>query len=285
MSRAQARRAAPIADDHLSPRNFSRVAAHIYERAGIIITDNKRTMLESRLRRRLAVVGAHDLDAYCDVVFSGDRPEEEEHLINAITTNKTDFFREPKHFDYLLSHILPDLVDEGARKIKVWSAACSTGAEPYTIAMLLDDYLTGRGRTGYEIMATDIDTNVLNAARRGIYDVEMIDPIPGHLRRKYVMMAKDPKRGEVRMAPSLRSSIAFGRLNLMDSRYPVETGLDLVFCRNVLIYFDKATQEAVVNRLCENLKPGGYLFLGHAESVLGFTVPLTQVANTVFRRN
>jgi chemotaxis protein methyltransferase CheR len=286
MSRSQALRAPIIVDDHLTPRNFARIAAHIYERAGIIISENKRTMLESRLRRRLAVVCAQDLNAYCEKVFSGALGDgEEEHLINAITTNKTDFFREPKHFDYMMRHIVPELTDSGARRIKVWSAACSTGAEPYTIAMLLDDKLTGRTATGFEIIATDIDTNVIDTARRGIYDIELIEPVPARLRSKYVMMPHDAGRGEVRIAPKLRSAIAFGRMNLMDARYPADRDHDMIFCRNVLIYFDKVTQETVVNRLCEHLKPGGHLFLGHAESVLGFDVPLTQVANTVFRRN
>ncbi|MEJ5975310.1 protein-glutamate O-methyltransferase CheR [Novosphingobium sp. PS1R-30] len=286
MSRSQALRAPINVDDHLSTRNFSRIAAHIYERVGIIISENKRTMVESRLRRRLPIVGADDLDEYCDKVFSGELGDgEDEHLINAITTNKTDFFREPKHFDYMMGTILPDLVKQGSRKIKVWSAACSTGAEPYTIAMLLDEALTGRGTPSFAITATDIDTKVLETARRGIYEAELVEPVSDRLRRKYVMVAKDAKRREIRMAPKLRSAIAFGRMNLMDSRFAADRDHDMIFCRNVLIYFNKVTQEAVVRRLCDHIKPGGHLFLGHAESILGFDVPLTQVANTVFRRN
>ncbi len=286
MSRATAQRTVNILEDHLTPRNFSRIAAHIYERVGIIISENKRTMVESRLRRRLTVVGAHDLNTYCDQVFSGALGDgEDEHLINAITTNKTDFFREPKHFDYMMGTIVPAMLKQGTRKIKVWSAACSTGAEPYTIAMLLDDALAGRSATGFEITATDIDTKVLETARRGIYETEMIEPVPDRLRRKYVMTPNDTKRREIRIATKLRSTIGFGRMNLMDARYPAPRDNDMVFCRNVLIYFDKVTQEAVVRRLCDHIKPGGHLFLGHAESILGFDVPLTQVANTVFRRN
>ncbi len=289
MSIAQAL-SAPISrevrEDRLSTRNFARIAAHIRQSCGITITEKKRVMLEGRLRRRLKSLGVGDLDGYCDYMFTGRNAEaEQQHLINAVTTNKTDFFREPKHFDYLENTLLPALARQGIRKIMAWSAACSTGAEPYSLAMLLDDFTGRQPGMSYQILATDIDTQVLHTAHRGIYSDEMLDPVPAALRQTYVMRPRDRQRTEVRIAPRLRAAIGFGQLNLMDESYGVGTQLDMIFCRNVLIYFEKATQEMVIQRLVRCLKPGGHLFLGHAESITGFDVPVSQVGSTIFRRN
>ncbi|MBO9499104.1 MAG: chemotaxis protein CheR [Novosphingobium sp.] len=268
----------------MSRRNFTRLASHIYEYSGIKMPESKKTMLEGRLRRRLRATGATSFDAYCDYLFTGENMVDEGvHLINAVTTNKTDFFREPAHFDYLTRNILPEFRRAGVRTIRAWSSACSTGPEPYTIAMVLDDHAESHGGT-YGILATDLDTDVLASARAGIYAHELIDPVPQHLARRYVMVSRDPRRGQVRMVPALRSAIGFAKLNLMDSHYPVGAPFHLIFCRNVLIYFDKPTQRKVVTQLVDNLLPGGYLFLGHSESITGLELPLTQVANTVFRK-
>ncbi len=150
--------------------------------------------------------------------------------------------------------------------------------------MVLDDFAEAKDGPPYGILATDLDTEVLETARRGIYPIELFDPVPAPLMQKYVMMPRDSRRREARVAPALRGAIGFARLNLMDDRYPVGDPMNLIFCRNVLIYFDKPTQAKVVSRLVECLAPGGYLFLGHSESITGFDLPLTQVANTVFRR-
>jgi len=276
--------AQPLGSDRMSKRNFARLAAYIYEESGIKMPESKQTMLEGRLRRRQRVTGAATLDAYCDLLFSGENlPQEGLALINAVTTNKTDFFREPGHFDYLTNVILPDMAARGVRSIRAWSAACSTGPEPYTMAMVLDDFAESGG-PAYGILATDLDTDVLETARGGIYPAELVEPVPASLLRKYVMSSRDPKRRDVRMVPALRSAIGFARLNLMDDHYPVGEPMHLIFCRNVLIYFDKPTQRKVVAQLVDCLKPGGYLFLGHSESISGHDLPLTQVANTVFRK-
>jgi chemotaxis protein methyltransferase CheR len=285
MPAAAARAYQPEAEDMLSARNFTRITGYILDQAGIRLPESKRTMLEGRLRRRLRATGVETFDDYCDFIFSnGNLAVEGPHLINAVTTNKTDFFREPKHFDYLCDELLPELHTQGLRRLRVWSAACSTGAEPYTLAMLLDDFIARRPGMAYGILATDIDTEVLETARRGVYATDLVIPVPDRLRRKYVMRASDPRRPEVRIAPELRSAVGFGRLNLMDSRYPIGDKMHLIFCRNVLIYFDRPTQEKVVARLADCLAPGGHLFLGHSETIAGFDVPLVQVANTVFRR-
>ena len=269
----------------LSPRNFARLAQYVYEVAGIKLPDAKKTMLEGRLRRRLQAIGLETLDAYCDYVFAGDHAGAETPLlINAVTTNKTDFFREPGHFDFLVEKALPALVADGVRTLRAWSAACSTGPEPYTLAMVLDDYAARKGGPSYGILATDVDTEVLATARRGIYAADMLAPVPAPLHRAYVRLSSDRRRRDVRIAPALRSAIGFARLNLMDESYPVGEPMHLIFCRNVLIYFDKPTQKKVVSRLLECLAPGGYLFLGHSESVQGMDLPLTPVGSTVFQR-
>lgn len=272
--------------DTMARHNFTRLAGYIYDYSGIKMPESKKTMLEGRLRRRLRAVGVDTLDAYCDFLFDeANLASEGLHLINAVTTNKTDFFREPAHFDYLEQQVLPRLAARGIASIRAWSAACSTGPEAYTLAMVLDDYAQRHGGPNFGILATDLDTEVLHTARLGIYPAELVDPVPPALRRNYVMVPADNGRRDVRIVPRLRSAIGFGRLNLMDEHYPVGPPMHLIFCRNVLIYFDKQTQRKVVSQLADCLEPGGYLFLGHSESVTGLGLPLTQVANTVFQRN
>jgi chemotaxis protein methyltransferase CheR len=274
-----------VLQDGISQRHFKALAALIYDETGIKMPPSKLTMLEGRLRKRVRAMGLASLDAYCAHVLSdGATPQERVHLLNAVTTNKTDFFREPKHFEYLAGTLLPQLVREGHRRIRCWSAACSTGAEPYTLAMVLDDFAERNGGPDYEILATDLDTDVLATAVKGIYPDEMLAPVPREMRRRYVLAPRDETRRDVRISPALRQKVGFGRLNLMDAHYPIGAPLDMIFCRNVLIYFDKPTQKQVVSRLCANLKPGGTLFLGHSESIAGFDLPLTPVSNTVFRK-
>lgn len=272
-------------DEGISKRNFARLATFIYDYSGIKMPSSKVTMLEGRLRRRLRATGIASFDDYCDFLFNHDGLEQETvHLIDAVTTNKTDFFREPNHFTYLSNEVLPELVSAGVSKINAWSSACSTGAEPYTLAMVLEEFTAGQTRMSYDILATDLSTDVLATAQLGIYAKEMVAPVPPVMRRKFVMEAVDPRRRDVRIHPYLRSQVAFGRLNLMDAKYAVSEPMHLIFCRNVLIYFDKATQAGVLSRLCACLGKGGYLFIGHSESITGFDLPVRQVANTVFQR-
>ncbi|WP_375195233.1 CheR family methyltransferase [Sphingobium sp.] len=284
MPQAAASKAA--SSDHLSKRDFTRLAGFIHDYSGIKMPEGKLTMLEGRLRRRVRAVGRPNIESYCAYLFDeGHLAGEALHLINAVTTNKTDFFREPAHFDFLERTALPALASEGVATIRAWSSACSTGPEAYTLAMMLDDFATRTRAFSYGILATDLDTEVLETARRGIYPADQIHPVPPALAQKYVMRPVDRTRRDIRMAPVLRSAIGFARLNLMDVSYPVGSPMHLIFCRNVLIYFDKPTQKAVVARLAERLAPNGYLFLGHSESIQGFNLPLTQVANTIFQRS
>jgi chemotaxis protein methyltransferase CheR len=269
----------------LTARNFSRLAEVINGASGIKMPASKKTMIEGRLRRRIATLGLPNLNAYCDYLFDGgDFEAELVHLINVATTNKTDFFREPAHFDFMTQTALPALVEAGRRQIKIWSAAASIGAEAYTLAMVMEEFRrSGRG-PDYSILATDICTEVLAQGAAGRFPKAMIDPVPMDLRRRYVLQSRDPAADEVRIAPALRAKIAFARLNLMDSTYRVGNDMDFIFCRNILIYFDKPTQERVLSRLCDHLRPNGYLVLGHSESAVGVDLPVVAVVNTIFQK-
>ena len=270
-------------DDHLDMRDFQRIATLIGAEVGIKLPPAKRLMVEGRLRRRLRHLHLNSFAQYGDYLFRQDGLNRElPYLINAVTTNKTDFFREPNHFDYMREVALPTLQEKGVRRIRAWSSACSIGAEPYTIAMVLEDFRKEAGGPDYSILATDLSTEVLEKARRGIFPAEMIDPVPKEMARRFVMQAKDATRRVVRIAPQLRAKVGFMRLNLMDATYGVGEPMHMIFCRNVLIYFDKKTQLHVMTRLCECLKPGGYLFIGHSESISAMNLPVRQLANTVF---
>jgi chemotaxis protein methyltransferase CheR len=271
--------------DRISKRNFEKLARFIYDYSGIKMPSTKLTMLEGRLRRRLRATSITSFDDYCDFLFNhGGLEQESVYLIDAVTTNKTDFFRETKHFEFMQAVGLPTLMRAGHRRLRAWSAACSTGAEPYTMAMVMEEFSESEGGIDYAILATDLSTDVLQSARNGVYTDEMVSPVPAELKRKYVMTAKVPGKREVRITPRLRSKIGFGRMNLMDEKYQVGDAMHIIFCRNVLIYFDKQTQAGVLSRLCDCLVSGGYMFIGHSESITGFDLPLKQVSNTVFQR-
>jgi chemotaxis protein methyltransferase CheR len=246
-------------------------------------------MVEGRLRKRVGANGFANLTEYCRHLFDdGGLAAETIHLIDVVTTNKTEFFREPEHFRFLIDTAMPEIFRQRRAGphtlVKVWCTASSIGAEPYTLAMVLSDL--GRARDGFRlnILATDISTRVLETAATGIYPEAMIAPVPMELRKRYLLRAKSASRGLVRVTPELRKLVQFGRLNLMDTSYPVDRDQDVIFCRNMLIYFDKPTQQAVLTRLCGHLRPGGFMFLGHSESLAGFGLPLRPVGTTVFRR-
>lgn len=271
----------------LTQANFARLSRFIYEYCGIVISEKKRTMLDGRLRRRMRALNIPDVNAYCRYLFDADNKHAEAeitHFIDAITTNKTDFYRESSHFDYLRTKILPQLIDGEQNTIRIWCAASSIGAEPYTLAMVMEEFCLPHADVGYNIVASDICMDVLNKAVIGRYPINMLDPIPEDMRRKYVMLPRKAPLHEFRIVPHLRSKVAFRQLNLMDARYPFERAFDVIFCRNTLIYFDRETQACVLRRLCDCLRKGGYLILGHSESISGITLPLKTVANTIFRR-
>ncbi len=275
--------------DRLRQSDFRRLAAFIQDYSGIKMPPSKITMLEGRLRHRVRDTGSKSLAEYCRALFDGGALRDEAvHLIDAVTTNKTDFFREPEHFRILVNQTLPTLLTDrqgGAQaQLKFWSAACSIGAEAYTLAMVLADWREQHHGLRFSILGTDLSTEVLSAAQRAIYPEAMVSVVPLEFRQRYLLRSRDRTRRVVRIVQELRSWMTFERLNLMDPDYPVARDFHVIFCRNVLIYFDKPTQRAVLLRLCQHLRPGGYLFLGHSESLAGMNLPLRSVANTVLRR-
>ena len=289
-NRQLAPRLETVDDDHLSLRDFKRIADLIGDEVGIKLPPAKRLMIEGRLRKRVRALGLPNLDAYSAYLFQHDGlGAERPHLINAVTTNKTDFFREPEHFDLLESRLVPALLElrRGERQplLKIWSAASSTGAEAYTLAMVLADLAAQRHDFRFAILGTDISTAVLEQGVRGIYATELVAPVPPAKQQRYLMHARKPgARPEVRIVPELRRLVRFARLNLMDQSYPFDRDVDVIFLRNVLIYFDKADQEKVILRLVSHLRVGGYLILGHSESMIGTAVTMRQVAPAVFQK-
>jgi len=268
----------------LSRHDFMELSSFIYNELGIKMPETKSTMLTGRLNRRLRALGLSTFSEYCEFLFSPKGQEEEMvHLVNAVTTNKTDFFREPSHFDYLVRSVLPKLQDQ-LRNLRVWSAGCSTGEEPYTLAMVLADYQATHAGFRFDILATDISTRVLDIARRAVYPLERIEPVATAYRKKYLLKGRDKKNPEVRIVPELRQRIRFGRLNFMDDDFGLREKVDIIFCRNVIIYFDKPTQEKLMGKFCRYLNSGGFLFLGHSESLHGYDIPLVPVAPTIYRK-
>jgi len=285
MSDTVARPRPSAKNDNFSTYNFTRLTELILRYSGIKIPVAKRTMLSVRLRSRLTALGIGDLDSYCSHLFDrGGMDTELVHLINVVSTNKTDFFREPAHFDFLRDTVLPEITGAGRRDVKLWSAAASTGAEAYTIAMVLEDFRTRNQGPDYSILATDISTDVLDLAVQGQYAEAMVQPVPLEMRNRYVLRSRDPAIDLVRIVPALRAKISWARLNLMDDRYAAGRDMDVIFCRNVLIYFEKANQAKVLSRLCDHLRPGGYLILGHSEGIGGVDLPVVPVFNTIFRK-
>lgn len=284
-------RALPVADDdHLAAADFQRISALIGEQVGIRLPPAKRLMVEGRLRKRIRALQLPNLRTYGDYLFRQDGLESElPFLINAVTTNKTDFFREPEHFELMEKLLVPDLLSRrtGERNpvLKVWSAASSTGAEAYTIAMVLADMAAQRHDFRFSILGTDISTDVLDQGRRAIYPAEMVAPVPPGMQSRYLMFGRRPTpRPEVRIVPELRRKVQFHRLNLISTGYGIDRDVDMIFLRNVLIYFEKSDQAAVISRLIEHLRPGGYLLLGHSESMVGTSITMRQVAPAVFQK-
>jgi chemotaxis protein methyltransferase CheR len=272
-----------FAEGHkLSDKDFKRLSSWIVAELGIRMPETKRVMLESRLAKRVKICGMAGFGPYLDYAFSSEGAAELVNLIDAVTTNKTDFFREADHFDFLSQRVLPELAAPG-RKIRFWSAGCSTGEEPYTLAMVLEEYRMRDPDFSYGIVASDISTRVLEAARNGVYDAEKAEPVPLSMKKRYMLKSKDPGRNQVRMKPEMRAKVEFKRVNLMDASFGFREPFHVVFCRNVIIYFDRPTQEALLARICHNVVPGGYVFLGHSETIAGFDTELVGVSPTVYR--
>lgn len=278
-----------IADQHgrscLRITEFNKLSTEISKLCGIKLPESKRVMVEGRLRRRVKILGLETFEEYVKYLFSATGVKHElVPMIDAITTNKTDFFRENAHFEFLKSRVLPEAEKLQRSNFLAWSAGCSTGEEPYTLAIVLSECFERSKKNSFSIFASDISTEALSKATDAIYSLECIEVIPMDLKKKYLRKCKDPAKPQARVCPEIRSLVNFSRVNLIGDEYDVPGDLDVVFCRNVLIYFDKATQEKVLGRISAKLRTGGYLFLGHSESILGMHLPLERAAMTVYKK-
>ena len=275
--------------DTLSDRDFAAIAGYIERETGIRLPSHKRGMVQVRVAKRARAIGLSDFAAYVRFAFGGAAgAPERAHLIDAITTNKTDFFREPQHFDYLANTALPQLMAADPQlgrttQLVGWCAACSTGEEPYTLAMVLKSQTLMHRELDFVVHATDICGQALDHARRAVYSEKLARPIPDGLRRAYVLRSRDRADGLVRVGAEVRAHVRFSRANLLSDPMPVSREAHIVFCRNVLIYFDRETQARVLQRVIGSMRPGGYLFVGHSEGLLGFNLPLERVATSVYR--
>jgi chemotaxis protein methyltransferase CheR len=253
---AHAAREFPFSAEH-----FRLISERIYEFSGIRLPEGKREMVYARLTRRLRALGIASFDDY--LRFLELEPAEWEHCTNALTTNVTAFYREEHHFRILADHARATARPD--EPFRVWSAGCSTGEEPYTIAMCLSEAL---GQAPFEVLASDLDTQVIATAREGVYPLQSVQKLPEERQRRFFLKGTGRFEGKARVRPELAKHVEFLRVNLMDGEWPMEVGLDAIFCRNVMIYFDKPTQRRLVERYASLLRPTGLFFAGHAESLL-----------------
>ncbi|MEG3638396.1 CheR family methyltransferase [Magnetococcus sp. PR-3] len=272
----------------LTDKEFQQLALLIQRQLGIQMPASKKTMLSARIQKRLRLLKMQSMQEYVQWVTDPSKAGQEYiNFLDIVTTNKTDFFREPIHFDFLTHTIFPQMSHLGygtGRPVKIWSAGCSSGEEPYTIAMVAKEYEQSTKQAyKVDILATDISSRVLKKAQNGVYEMERIAPVSQALRKKYLLRHKDPTQKKVRMGPELREMLRFGRLNFMDGEFGLKEKMHVIFCRNVMIYFDRPTQERLVNQFCHYLEPGGYLFIGHSETLNGLNVPVTQVKPTIYQ--
>jgi chemotaxis protein methyltransferase CheR len=270
----------------LSRRDLTWFQTFIYEETGIHFKDSKQTMLAGRLRKRLRQLGLPDFREYITYLTERDAAgSEKRELINAVTTNKTDFFRESHHFDYLRDQVIPALRTRagstGRRRLRIWSAGCSTGEEPYSLAITLAEHLGPLASWDVKIVASDIDTRVLNTASEGVYPEERLTPIPAALRQRYFQRGKNGAAGLWRARSTLKDLIEFRRINLQEEPWPLHERFDAIFCRNVIIYFDRPTQQRLFERMARQLTPEGLLFLGHSESLFGVSDRFRLIEKTV----
>jgi chemotaxis protein methyltransferase CheR len=265
----------------MADSEFRFVADMVYQRSRIVISPHKRPMLQGRLAKRVRALGLASVRDYVALLGTQAGEAELSQMLNAITTNVTAFFREIHHFRHLANVVLPEIVGGGAqRRLRIWSAGCSTGQEPYSIAMTVHAALAGRAALDFKLLATDLDTNVLSHASAGIYEADQVAGVPPALRSRYIAAAG---AGQVKIDACLRSLIAFKPLNLIGP-WPMRGPFDAVFCRNVVIYFDKPTQAKLFTHMAEIIKPGGWLYIGHSESLFNVSDRFQLVGKTTYRK-
>ncbi len=279
-------RPSPLSVRAISEREFLALRDLIYREAGIKLTKAKRSLLTGRLNRRLRALGLDSFGDYYRYVTETDGGELQ-RMLDCICTNETQFFREPQHFELLREKIFPKWEalashGQGEKLIRAWSAGCSTGEEPYSLAMELGYRFGAASGWRTEILASDLSTRALAQARRGVWPIANACQIPEHLLKRFMLRGTGSQRGSMAAGPELRLLLTFQHLNLFDTSYPVAGFFDLIFCRNVLIYFDDKTRLRVVRQLLRHLQPEGYLFLGHAEGLHGADLELRRVIPAVY---
>ncbi len=272
----------------LTQAQFKKISEFMESYTGIKMPVTKQIMIQSRLQSRLKALHLSNFSEYIDYVFSSTTNASSEivTMIDVLTTNLTHFFRESQHFDYMTGSVLPFLSNKGIKKPQLWSAGCSSGEEPYTLSIVMQEFM--RKNPGkfedFTVLATDISTRMLQKAAEAVYPLDTIEKLPLDLKKKYFLKSTDTTNPRTRLKPEVRNHIKFQRLNFMDKIYGIGDIKHIIFCRNVLIYFDKQTQWSVVSKLVDHLMPGGFLFLGHSETILGANLPLKTVAPTVFQK-
>lgn len=268
--------------------DFKFIRDLVAERTGIMLSENKRDLVYGRLSRRLRELEMSNFRDYCKLLEKGHDEEEMVQFVNAITTNLTSFFREDHHFEYLGKTLLPSLMQQkiqsnSERRIRIWSAGCSTGEEPYSIAMVLKEALGTDTSWDVRILATDLDTKVLAKGSSGIYEKNRVEGLSKSRLQKWIKAGSGENEGKVRMSPKLRELITFKQLNLMNE-WPMNGPFDLIFCRNVVIYFNKPTQQVLFDRYANLLDHDGHLFLGHSETMFQKTDRYRLIGKTIYQK-
>jgi chemotaxis protein methyltransferase CheR len=271
----------------LSAEAYRKLSALVYQHSRIHLGPDKQPMLANRLRKRLRVLGLTSYDDYCAVLQAGPGADEIEQLVDLISTNHTRFFREPEHFTFLTDRLLPALVPQLAAEgssLRVWSAAASSGEEPYTLAIVLAEFFRAHASVDWQVEASDISHRMLDQAERGIYPLDNRHALSPELLHRYFQQGVGVHAGNCRVKAALRDRVQFQRINLFQAEYPVARGQHVVFCRNVMIYFDPPSRATLVQKLTRQLAPGGYLVIGHAESLLGIRHDLEPVRQSIYRK-
>lgn len=271
----------------VTDKEFGLFQKLIYEKAGIYLAAPKKALIDSRLAKRIRELGLDSFTAYYDHVVEDRNGAELIAMLDRISTNETRFFREPRQFEFLEQQIADRWSNEAgagtkARRICAWSAGCSTGEEPYSLAMVLHDHFPPSAGWEVEILATDLSTRALDYARAGIWPIAKAEEIPPGYLKRFMLKGIGAQAGKMKTAPEIRSMVRFERLNLNDDSYPVSGDFDLILCRNVLIYFDNPSRMRVIERLLHHLAPSGYFFIGHAESLNGMTDRVRPIMPTIY---
>lgn len=273
-----------LQDAHITHEDFERISELVYRHCGINLHEGKMELVRARIAKRLRVSGFDNARDYIDHVEADKSGESLTVLLDAMSTNLTSFFRERDHFDHLTSVFLPALAKrKKLKRLRAWSAGCSSGEEPYTIAMTLLEFFGQRSGWDIKLLATDLSTQVLRHARAGIYSAQRVAAVPAELRNTYFDARKVDGDTVYAVSPELRQLISFNRLNLM-GEWPFTGPFDFIFCRNVMIYFDNPTQERLVNRYYDMLESGGLLFTGHSESLTGINHRFKYVRPTIYAK-